>query len=71
MLRMSVCSIPMPSTPRTAAEQRFWDQTFQTAYTDALRRDGQRTDESRITWAAARADGALVERQRSQQESQS
>lgn len=54
---------------RTPAEQKFWDDTFQTAYSDALRRDGQRTDESRITWSAARADGALALRRRSQEES--
>lgn len=59
----------MPRTyRRTPAEQRFWDATYQTAYADALRRDGNRSDESRITWSAARADGALIARRRSQQE---
>jgi len=55
---------------RSTDEQRFWDDAFQTAYADALRRNGKRTDESRITWAAARADGALDARRRSQQEQQ-
>lgn len=58
----------MPAKHRTAAEQRFWDETFQTAYTDALRRNGKRDDVQRITWAAARADGALGERRRSIEE---
>lgn len=60
---------PMPSNPRTPAEQTFWDDSFQTAYRDALRRDGERSDEARITWAATRADGALAARRRSQEES--
>ena len=58
----------MPAKTRTADAQRFWDAMFQTAYADALRRDGKRTDESRIVWAAARADGALAARRRSQKE---
>lgn len=60
----------MPANNRTPDAQKFWDRTFRDAYRDALRRNGKRTDASRITWAAARADGALAERRRSQQEQQ-
>jgi len=58
----------MPTKTRPLDEQLFWDDTFRLAYADALRRDGKRTDESRIVWAAARADGALAARRRSQKE---
>lgn len=58
----------MKTAHRTAAEQKFWDDAFLLAYADALRRDTRRSDESRITWAQVRADGALDARRRSQAE---
>jgi hypothetical protein len=61
-----VLTMPMPTNNRNADEQRFWDDTFQTAYRDALRRNHRRSDAARVTWAAARADGALEVRRRSQ-----
>lgn len=59
---------PNATTEPSCGDQLFWDQVFCVAYADALRRNGKRDDVQRITWAAARADGAVAERRRSQQE---
>lgn len=58
----------MPSTRRTAAEQREWDRLFRDFLVECVRREGIKRAMGCLSLAQDFADQALAKRRKSQQE---